>query len=92
MIYSGDTVRLVVYFKNLNMQSVDPDSITLTIYNINQEQIEQITLDDSNRKDVGVYFYDYVVPEDNQEIIYEFKGLDNNNPIIIRDSIKIEFV
>ncbi|ALX47854.1 hypothetical protein [Lentibacillus amyloliquefaciens] len=91
MIYSGDTVRLKCHFKSLNGQSVDPTNPTLTTYDTDQTQIEQINLDDTNKEDVGVYFVDYQVPDDKQKIIFEFRGEHNSNPIVVRDSLEIKF-
>lgn len=92
MIYAGDTVRLKVNFKTYDGKAIDPDNVTLTIYDNNQEQIEQITLDDTNRNDVGVYFYDYVTPNDKREVIFEFSGIYRSNPIVVRDKLQINFI
>ncbi|MFB4473317.1 hypothetical protein ACDI16_10250 [Oceanobacillus caeni] len=92
MIYAGDTVRLKVNFKTYDGKAIDPDNVTLTIYDTTEEQIEQITLDGTNREDVGVFFYDYVTPTDKKEVIFEFKGVHNNNPIITRGTLPIKFI
>ncbi|GAA0432665.1 hypothetical protein GCM10008983_06590 [Lentibacillus halophilus] len=92
MIYQGDTVRLKCNFKSLNGQAIDPSNPTLTLYDDTQKQIKQITLDDTNKQDKGVYFYDYTVPDDKQEVIFEFRGEHNKNPVVVRDSIDIGFV
>lgn len=91
MIYSDDTVRLKVNFKTFTGQAINPDNVTLIIYDTERNQIEQYELDDTHQEDVGVYFYDYITPDDEQEIIFEFKGTYNNYPIIVRDSLKINF-
>lgn len=91
MIYSGDTVRLKVHFRALTGQSIDPTDVALTIYDTNQEQIEQFSLNDTNREDTGVFFMDYVVPNDKQEVVFEFRGTHNANPVLVRDSIQIKF-
>lgn len=92
MIYAGDTVRLKVNFKTYDGKAIDPDNVTLTIYDTTEEQIEQITLDDTNRNDVGVYFYDYVTPNDKREVIFEFSGIYRSNPIVVRDKLQINFI
>lgn len=92
MIYLGDTVRLIVNFKTFDGIAINPTDITLTIYDTNEQQIEQFALDDTNRDDVGVYFYDYVVPDDKQEVIFEFRGIHRSNPIVVRDSLQIKFI
>lgn len=91
MIYSGDTVRLKVNFRTFNGQAINPDNVTLTIYDNEHNQIEQYELDDTHQEDVGVYFYDYITPDDENEIIFEFKGTYNNYPIIVRDTLEINF-
>lgn len=91
MIFQGDTVRLKCHFKSLNGKSVNPDNPTLTLYDDTQKQLEQITLDDTNQLEKGVFFYDYTVPDDEQEVIFEFRGEHNQNPIVVRDSLHINF-
>lgn len=91
MALAGDTVRLKCHFKTFDGQLVFPVDVKLTIYDSQKQQIEQITLDDTNKEGNGVYFYDYVLPIDKDEIIFEFRGLYNNKPILIRDSVKIQF-
>ena len=91
MALAGDTVRFRCHFKTFDGQSVNPADVKLTIYDSNKQQIEQITLDDTNKEKVGVYFYDYVLPTNHSEIIFEFSGVYNNKPILVRDSVKIQF-
>ena len=91
MALAGDTIRLKCHFRTLDGRSVIPADVKLTIYNTNKQQIEQITLDDTNKEDNGVYFYDYVLPMNQNEIIFEFSGVYNNKPILARDSVKIQF-
>lgn len=91
MIYSGDTVRLVVNFKTFNGQAINPTDVTLTIYDNTEKQIEQFILNDTNQEDVGVFFYDYIVPNDQQEMIFEFKGVYEGKPIVVRGTLKIKF-
>ncbi|RIJ65317.1 hypothetical protein [Rummeliibacillus sp. POC4] len=90
-MYQGDTIRLKVHFKNFNGQSIDPSDIKLTIYKSDKTKIEQFILDDSNKENVGVYFYDFV-PIGLSEFVYEFSGLYNNKPILARDKVQIKFI
>ncbi|MBE2919744.1 hypothetical protein HPK02_13165 [Anoxybacillus flavithermus] len=90
MAFAGDTVRFRCHFRTFDGQSVEPADVKLTIYDSNKQQIKQITLTDTN-KDNGVYFYDYVLPTNQSEIIFEFSGVYNNKPILVRDSVKIQF-
>lgn len=87
----GDTVRLKCHFKTFDGKSVDPTDVKLTIYNGKNEQIEQIPLDDTNRLDVGVYFYDYVPASELNEFIFEFAGSVNNKPILSRGRVEVKF-
>lgn len=90
MAYGGDTVRLQVKFRDFNDFAVNPTDIKLTTYDINKNQIDQISINDTNKVDVGVYFYDYVLPEDETEIVFEFKGTHNEKPILTRGNIPIK--
>lgn len=92
MAYLGDTVRLKVHFKSFDGDSIDPDDITLTIYNKDKNQVEQYELNDTNKINVGQYFYDYSPASELSEFIFEFKGFYNDKPILARDVVKIKFV
>lgn len=89
-MYQGDTIRLKCHFKTFTGRLVDPVSVLLTIYDKQEEQIEQITLDDTNKEDVGVYFYDYIATE-LDEFIFEFSGMYQDKPILVRDKVKVKF-
>ncbi|MFB7303554.1 hypothetical protein [Heyndrickxia sporothermodurans] len=91
MILQGDTVRLKCHFKTFTGQLIDPTDVKLTIYNSKKEQIEQIPLDDTNRLDVGVYFYDYVPASELNEFIFEFAGSVQEKPILSRGKLEIKF-
>ena len=91
MALAGDTIRFRCHFRTFDGQLIDPADVKLTVYDTNKQQMFQITLTDTNKEKVGVYFYDYVLPDDKQEIIFEFRGLYNNKPILARDSVKIQF-
>ena len=91
MALAGDTVRFRCHFRTFDGQLIDPADVKLTIYDTNKQQIEQIALTDSDKENIGVYFYDYVLPMNQSEIIFEFSGIYNNKPILARESLKIEF-
>lgn len=92
MAYVGDTVRLKCHFRTFNGNSVEPTNVTLTIYDDQKQIIENINLDDTNKLDVGVYFYDYVIPDGNSDLVYEFAGTYNNKPILARGEIKVKWI
>lgn len=87
----GDSVRLQCHFKTYTGQLIDPKDVKLTIYKSDHTQIEQIPLDDSNKENVGVYFYDYVPASELNEFIFEFAGSVNNKPILSRGKVEIKF-
>ncbi|MGG4039290.1 hypothetical protein [Heyndrickxia ginsengihumi] len=87
----GDTIRLKCHFKTFDGVLVDPSDVKLTIYKSDQTQIEQISLDDTNRLDIGVYFYDYTPASELSEFIFEFAGSVNNKPILSRDMVEVKF-
>jgi len=88
MVLINDTVRLKVYFKTFDGIAVDPTNITLKIYDDNQQILETISIDDTNKINVGIYFYDYIIPSGEGDIYFEFAGLVNNLPIVTRKLIK----
>jgi hypothetical protein len=88
----GDTIQLRVHFKDFKGRSVDPENVTLTFYDKQQKQFEQFILDDTNRENVGVFYYDYVPASELDEFIFEFAGSYQNKPILARDSVKLSFI
>jgi len=91
-MYQGDTVRLKVHFKTFTGQSVDPTDIKLTIYDNQKQQIEQFILDDTNRENVGVFYFDYVPADELNEFIFEFIGSYSNKPILSRGKVEVKFI
>lgn len=91
MILQGDTIQLKVHFKKFDGSLVDPTNITLTTYNSSEVLLEQVNILPTNKESTGIYFYNYVVPSDNKEIIYEFKGTYDSNPILVRNKFKVQF-
>lgn len=91
MALAGDTVRLKCHFRTFDGQSVNPADVKLKLYDSQKQLIEEFNLDDSNKESLGVYFYDYVLPMNQSEIIFEFSGVYNNKPIVTRQSLKIQF-
>ena len=92
MAFVGDTVRLRVQFKTFTGQLVSPNDIKLTIYDKQNNQIEEIEITDSDKENIGVYFYDYIIPDDILDyFIFEFGGLHNNKPILSRGKVNVKF-
>lgn len=92
-MYQGDTIRLKCHFLTFTGQSVDPVDVKLTIYDKDKNEIEQIPLDDCNKENIGVYFYDYVpTPELNDYFYFEFSGQYNDKPILVREKVETKFI
>lgn len=90
MAYSGDTVRLKVNFKTFAGDLVNPTEISLTLYD-GLAILQTIPITETDNETVGVYFYDYVLPDDIPELIFEFRGLHNAKPILARDTVEVKF-
>lgn len=86
----GDTVRLQVHFKTFTGVSVDPDGISLTIYDNAKNVLETIPISNENKESTGKYFYDYTASELN-EFIFEFAGSYNSKPILSRGRVEVKF-
>lgn len=92
MAFVGDTVRLRVQFKTFTGQLVSPNDIKLTIYDKQNNRIEEIPITDSDKENIGVYFYDYIIPDDILDyFIFEFGGLQNDKPILARGKVNVKF-
>lgn len=91
-MYEGDTVRLVCHFKTFTGQSVDPEAISLTIYDNAQNVLETIPVGIEDKENTGKYFYDYVPASELDEFIFEFAGSYNNKPILARGQVKVKFI
>jgi len=89
-MFSNDTVRLKVKFRDFDGQAIEASGITLTIYSKQQVVITTITQDSLTKEDIGCFFYDYKVGT--EDFIYEFSGLHNNKPVLSREQVQIKFI
>ena len=83
-----DTIRLIVQFRDFDGHSVTPENVKLTIYNVKQEIVEEITLNIEAYRDT--FFYDYEIPE--HDFIYEFSGVHLEKPILARQHVQTKFI
>ncbi|MGG2111059.1 hypothetical protein ABFY60_11145 [Lysinibacillus pakistanensis] len=88
-VYSGDTARLFVEFRDFEGNTIQPDTVTLTIYNENEVVLKTITNGDIKQHD-DMYFYDYTHKE-KYNYIYEFNGKYLGYPIVARSSVNVVF-
>lgn len=92
MALVGDSVRLLVQFKTCEGVSIEPQAITLTIYDNAQVEVITIPEDELVREGIGKYYYDFIVPDELIEyFIFEYAGLHNNKPILSRGKVNISF-
>lgn len=86
---ANDTVRLKVIFKSLDIgYPVNPDSVQLKIYNLDNQLIETITEGIVNGSQ-GIFYHDYVAED--SDFIFEFSGIYNNKPITARKKTEVKF-
>lgn len=87
----GDTVRLKAKFHDWDDTPANVNNIELTIYDREENQLDNFTTNITN-PNTGEYYYDYVVPEGKGYHIFEFKGELDGDVITRRSKIPVEFV
>jgi len=90
MYHAGDTIRLWVSFKDFGGEAVEPDEVTLNIYNSRRELLESIAA--LTKMGVGEYHYDYPTAEKEAQYVYEFAGEIGGKPIVERAMISTSWV
>lgn len=88
-MFTKDTVRLVVQFRDFVGKAIEPTNVKLTIYDNSEVLLEEITLDIIDIGN-GSYQYDYVAPE--HDFIYEFSGVYQNKPVLARQLVQTKFI
>lgn len=86
-MFTQDTIRLVVEFKDFDRNVISPDNVTLTIYDESQNIIEVIT--DDIVQDKTKYYYDYQAID--SDFIFEFSGFYNAKKVLARQLVKTKF-
>lgn len=91
-VLCGNTDRVYSYFYDLNNPDklIDPDEVIFTVYDQKWTKLSETILSDTNKKSLGVYFYDYVAPDEKKISIYrlEFKGIVGGKPSLNNTMIK----
>lgn len=88
-MFTRDTVRLVVQFRDFKGNNIVPDEVKLTIFNTDKTVVEEVTegiIDNTQ----GNFHFDYVAPE--HDFIFEFSGIYDNRPVLARQTITTEFI
>ncbi|MDE5415486.1 hypothetical protein [Alkalihalobacterium chitinilyticum] len=75
MALIGNTATLRVEFSNESGFRYDVQEVTLTIYDERKRAILTVPQADLEQQGVGVFQYDYVVPEGATPYYYEFSGV-----------------
>lgn len=88
---AGDTIKLVAEFQDFDSAYVDPDRILLSIYDVAGNRMESKIVGTEYKISVGVYEIPYTLPRNMERIVYEFSGIINDYPTIVRELIKIKF-
>lgn len=86
-MYSKDTARLIVSFKDFDGNAINPENVRLTVYDDKQVLTETITEGIINLSN-GTYQYDYTADSD---FIFEFSGIYFEKPVLARQLVKVKF-
>ena len=100
LTYTGDTVTLQAKFRTHEGYQIDPTDVKLKIYKTTLTSnvlIETISLTENDKTFMGEYTYGYVVPTDlntkeTDTLVYEFSGMYEGKPTLIRGILKVRFV
>lgn len=93
--FSGDTIRIQVTFRDWTPEGsttpgalIDPDTVTVTVYDEDQNVIQTGS---PVRSSLGVYFYNWITPNEAGKYFVEFRGVLNGEPLIIREDYYTKF-
>jgi hypothetical protein len=88
----GDTVRLRAEFKTFLGALADPTSISLTIHDISTKvQIgTTITIGTEHKVSLGIFQYDYEIPDRPRDIYARFTGVLESKDIVNTIDIEID--
>ncbi|UNT53524.1 hypothetical protein [Lysinibacillus capsici] len=89
-VFSNDTARLLVEFKDYQGGTIFPINVTLTIYD-ELEQVVKTVQSSQIKQDSNKYFYDYT-HETESNYVFEFKGTYEGYPVLCRQFVKVVFV
>ena len=90
--FTGSTVHLSCTFESDDGARVNPDSVFITFYNARYEEIQSVHLNESNAIETGVYTYDYILPDKEMPMIYEWNGFYQGSHSFQRKAMNVKFV
>lgn len=89
MVYVGNTVRLRAEFRDFDGNLVEPDDVTVTVYDQNKDSLVS---EPGVMEEPGKYYYDYVITRGNDmPVAFEFKGFIDGKPILGRQLISLQW-
>lgn len=88
-MFAKDTIRLIVQFRTFDGNKVTPENVKLTIYDKQQNVIEEITYGLST-DGLGKFEYEYT-DATGSDFIFEYSGLFNEKPILARQEVNVKF-
>ncbi|MFB5088634.1 hypothetical protein PGC35_15740 [Psychrobacillus sp. PGGUH221] len=88
-MFKNDTIRLIVQFRTFDGNKVTPDDVKLTIYDKQENVIQEITYGLST-DGLGKYEYDYT-DSTGKDFIFEYSGFFNEKRILARESVNVKF-
>jgi hypothetical protein len=88
----GDTIRLKAEFKTFLGELADPTSIDLTIHDISTKvQVgTTIIIGVEHKVSLGIYQYDYEIPDRPRDIYAKFTGVLESKDIVNTIDIEID--
>ena len=93
---TGTSVHLVCTFQheeNGELTKVDPDEVKIKFMNTRYHELEEVELNkEEHTTEVGEWFYNYVVPNEEMTIIYEWQGVYAFGQAFKRSEINAVFI
>jgi uncharacterized protein YfaS (alpha-2-macroglobulin family) len=91
--FSGDTVRFTAEFRDYPEPEtpgdlIDPDPVTVRVLDAEGTSIHTGT---PSNDSLGIFSYEYTVPNDPGTYYIEFKGIVNSKPEVKRYKFKVKF-
>lgn len=91
MTIPNNTIRITAHFKTFAGNYADPTGITFKVFDAFGQQVgNTVDLDSSNKTSTGIYYVDYLVPRNYDELIYEMSGTLEGSVITGRGTLNID--
>lgn len=87
----GTTIRFEVEFFGFDDKAVDPETVTLKIYDSKYKEVYSAMVADNNGS-TGKYHHDYVTEKEEARLYYEWLATINGKPSLRRGMFMTRFV